>query len=240
MKYALLLLALSAGCSDNDLSLSIVQMEALEAPTCIANPGIGTGLSRGVYDVKVGANFARGYIGVPLIRNNQGARNPSGQLEYNSVQITGINVDLQFPDSIAAKIPANDERYLHFYYPAAAGRIDPANLAPTFVEILPRQLMSDLAQAGLVPTAIGGAIVTVVAKLRPVGMQQSDQVVGGPLWFPVDICFGCLTFPAGACPLPAGTTVSADGCNPQQDTVQTCCGDPNAPTCGSTAVATAM
>jgi hypothetical protein len=236
MKYALLLLAgVTAGCSDNDLSMSIVQMEAVTAPACVAIASVGTGLSRGLYDAEAGANFARGYIGVPLIRNNLSPRNPGGVLEYNSIQLTGFNVDLQLPDSVAAKVPAADDRLLHFYYPASAGRLDPAGLGSTFVEIITRQLAMDL--MGSVPSS--GGLLTVIAKLRPVGMLQSDQVVGGPIWFPIDICSGCINAPIGACPLPLGTPVNPAACNPAQDNPQTCCDNGNGTvTCGAAAVAT--
>jgi hypothetical protein len=236
MKYALVLLAgVTAGCANNDLSLSIVQMEALTAPGCVATATIGIGLSRGTYDVQLGELYARGYIGVPLIRNNQGPRNPSGALEYNSIQVTGVNVDLQLPDSVAAKVPAADDRYLHYYYPAVAGRLDPAGLGPTFVELVTRQLAIDLT-----PSIPQGGLLTLIAKLRPVGMQQNDQVVGGPIWFPIDLCVGCLRAAIGACPLPSGTPL-AESCNPAQDTPQTCCSNSDGSlTCGAAALGTAM
>jgi hypothetical protein len=236
MRYALLLLAgVSAGCANNDLSLSIVQMEALTAPACVADATIAVGLSRGVYDVALGAMFARGYIGVPLVRNNLTSRNPGGLLEYNSIQTTGVNVDIQLPDSVAGSVPAADQRFLSYYYPATSGRLDPAGLGPTFVELITFQLAHDLQTQGAIPDK---GLLTVIAKLRPVGMLQSDQVVGGPYWFPIDICNGCLTATNATCPLPMGTTVP-QSCFPAQDTVQACCNNPSGPpTCGTAAVAT--
>jgi len=76
--------------------------------------------------------------------------------------------------------------------------------------------------AGMIPST---GLFTVIAEVKPVGMHSSDQVVGGPIDFPIDLCNGCLVDVVGACPLPKGTIVTTP-CFPQQDEVTTCCNDP--------------
>jgi hypothetical protein len=222
MKSALLLLALSAGgavgCADNDLSLSIVQMEAVVVPMCVAQNTVGIGLSRGTLDVSLVQFYARGYIGVPLVRNNQQSRMPgAGNVEFNSVQVMGANVNLDLPPSAAAKVPPGDQK---FYYAASAGRLDPGGLGPMFVELIPVKVANEL--AGAIPP---GGLLTVTAEIRPVAMQQNTQVIGGPMFFPIDLCNGCLHVSQGPCPLPVGTVAHGPGCFPAQDDAQTCCTD---------------
>jgi hypothetical protein len=230
MRSALLLLALcsagAVGCVDGDVSLSIVQMEAVTAPTCVASGTEGIQRSRGLLDVMYGVP----YVGVPLVRNNLLARTMG--VEYNSIQVVGADVDLQVPDSLAAAVADSaSQRFLHFYYPASAGRIDPTGLGPMFVNLLDGGLAQKLYDTAK------GAQVTVVAKIRPVGKTSSEQIVGGAFYFPIDLCNDCIRPSQGPCPLPKGTPVNPDGCFPTQDDVATCCTNgAGGVTCGTAAV----
>jgi hypothetical protein len=221
MRSALLALALSAGsaagCADNDLSLSIVQMESVTAPACVAGNTIGVGLSRGVYDVAVTGGAARGYVGVPLVRNNQQPRMPgAGNVEFNAVQVIGANVQIDLPPGVS--VPAADQQLLKYYYPAAAGRLDPSNLGPMFVELIPSKIAADL--AGSIPT---NGLLTVTVEIRPVGQEDNQQVIGGPIFFPIDLCKNCLRTSVGACPVPTTTMIVSGGCFFGQDVSATCC-----------------
>jgi hypothetical protein len=220
MKVALLLVAAATvgatGCSTNDVSLSILQMQALTRMTqCVAQAG-GTGTltrNRGTLDVSLVTTS--GYIGVPVVRNNL-PTNVNG-VEYNSIQLTGVNVKLENVNGSALTLPNGQSS---FFYASAGGRLDPAGTAAMFVEILPAPAAQAL--AGMIPA---NGKFTIISELKPVGMHASDQVVGGPLDFPIDLCNGCLVDVAGACPLAKGTTVVVP-CFPQQDEVTTCCNDP--------------
>jgi hypothetical protein len=221
MRSALLLLALFAGgavgCVDNDASLSILQMEAVtEASGCTATAGSMMDLSSGTFDVSLG-NGLQGYIGFPVVRNNEVSRMPSADSpELNSIQIIGANVSLSFIDPAAAsKVKASDTK---FFWSAAGGRVDPGGLAPMQIEVVPESVIKELNVAK-------GSVVTVLAKIQPVGLQTSDRIVGGPIHFPVDICNGCLVNVVGDCPLPMGTVIVDSGCIPSQDVAPTCCDD---------------
>jgi len=229
MKSALLLLAVAAGgCAENDLSLSIIQMEALKAPDCTAMNTVGTSIDRGILDVSQA--ILQGYVAVPLVRNNQQTRiTAAGGVEYNSIQLTGARVTLQLPPPLQGVLTADET---DFKWPSAAGRVDPQQAAPMFVEVIPAQIAAKL--AGKVPQ---NSLITVITVIRPLGTATSDNVTGGPVPFPVDLCSGCLQLKLGPCPLPAGTKPAGTGCFPQQDTQAGCCIDPatNEPLCGANA-----
>lgn len=238
MKVALLLMATAtatatlaaAGCADNDLSLSVVQMQAItKMNNCQAMVALGTavvGRDRGLLDVAL--TTTSGYIAVPVVRNNLQSRTQTGGVEFNSIQLLGANVTLQ---TTASGLSASQQK---FFYGSAGGRVDPAMSAPMFIEALPAATAKALA-----PSIPAGGLLTVTAEIRPVGMRGGDQVVGGPVDFPIDLCNNCLLQVVGTCPLPKGTTVAAGGCFPQQDDPSTCCTDATGETlCGTAAPVT--
>ena len=218
MKAALLLLAAAGvcatGCENNDITLSIINMQAITRMNmCIALPG-ATALetrNRGLLDV---ANVTTsGYIAVPVVRNNL-IMSTVG-VDYNSIQVLGADVKLTTPAGGALPLPAGQT---DFFYASAAGRLDPAGAAPMFVEVV----NADAARA-LASNIPANGVYTVMSELRPVGMHSNDQVIGGPIDFAVDLCNGCLT-QTTTCPLPKGTTIM-DPCFPQQDDPTLCCTD---------------
>jgi len=220
MKVALLLVAAASvgatGCSTNDVTLSILQMQALTQMTmCVAQPsGAATVVrDRGLLDVSLVTTA--GYIAIPVVRNN--LPNNTNGVEFNSIQLTGANVKLENVDGTTLTLSNGQSS---FFYASAGGRLDPGGTAAMFVEVLPASAAKSL--AGMIPSV---GFFTVIAEVKPVGMHASDQVVGGPIDFPVDLCNGCLVDNAGACPLPKGTMIVAP-CIPQQDDVTICCTDP--------------
>ncbi len=225
MKAALLLLAAAtvgaSGCTNNDISMSIIQMEAVNrANMCNAVAGGGTASrNRGLLDIsKVTTD---GYIGVPVVRNNLVATSTGG-VEYNAIQVTGVNIKLSTTTGAQLVAP--------YFYNSAGGRLDPAGSEAMFVEVISADLVKHML-AGMVPAS---GLFTVIAELRPVGMRSSDQVIGGPIDFPIDMCNGCLN-QVSTCPLPKGTMVQ-DPCFPQQDDPTICCTDSTGATlCGAAA-----
>lgn len=234
MKTALLLLAAAsagaAGCTNNDISMSVVQMIAVDRATgCMATAGGTTGRSRGLLDVaKLTTN---GYIAVPEVRNN--LTTLVNNVEYNSIQLLGANVKLSTTAGAKVTLPSGQSE---FFYASAAGRIDPGGLAAMPVEVLSAPSARSL--AGMIPS---GGLFTVIADVRPVGMRSSDQIIGGAIQFPVDLCSGCLT-ETSTCPLPKGT-MATDVCPglQQQDEPEICCTDAaGALLCGTTAPVATM
>jgi hypothetical protein len=217
MKAALLLgmLAISAGCSENDLSLSIVQMQAVSKPSCIAMAaaaGAFPGRARGLLDVA--QITSTGYVAIPIVRNNLVSRPGGGMaVEYNSIQLTGANVSIQPPPGMS--LPSADANY---FFPSAPGRVDPAGLVPMPVEVVTAKVARELG-----PSIPGGGLLTVIATVRPVGeLDGNTQVIGGPMQFPVDLCENCLVTNQ-VCPFPKNSTPAIGGCFPQQDDILNCC-----------------
>jgi hypothetical protein len=217
MKTALLLLAAAsagaAGCASNDISLSIVQMEAITPMTmCVAMAGASTlARDRGILDVS--HVTTSGYIAVPVVKNNLGSL--VNNVEYNSIQLTGANVKLSTAAGAALTLPSGQSS---FFYNSAAGRLDPGGSSPMDVEVISAD--SARALSGMIPAS---GKFTVIAELRPVGMRSSDQIIGGPISFPIDMCDGCLT-EVTTCPLPKGTVIVTP-CFFQQDDPTLCCTD---------------
>lgn len=233
MKGALLLLAGllagAAGCADNDLSMSILEMEAITHDNnCVVMSATSATLARprGLLDVALVTQS--GYIAAPLVRNNLQPQMSMLDVEHNSIQLEGANVTLEPPASAAGALSAEQQK---FFYASAGGRIDPLMSAPMLVEVLPAA--SAKALAGSIPA---GGLLTVTAHVSAVGTRSGDRIVAAPFDFPIDLCVNCLRVSAGPCPLPKGTTVVDEGCVPQQDDVPTCCTDSSgAVLCGAAA-----
>ena len=237
MKTALLLLAAAsagaAGCANNDISLSIIQMEAVSRATgCVATATAGSGTvgrARGLLDVaKV---TSTGYVAVPVIRNNLAAL--VNNVEYNSIQISGANIKLMNVGGGTLTLSSGQSS---FFYAAAGGRLDPGGTAAVPIEVLPASAAKSL--AGMIPS---NGLFTIIAEVRPVGTRSSDQVVGGPVDFPIDLCSGCLTS-TSTCPLPKGTMVTdpCPGLQQQDDPVLCCTNSTGATLCGSAAPVATM
>lgn len=229
MKRALLLLAAAsfgaAGCANNDISLSIIQMQAItRLNMCIAMVGGVATMTRNRGLLDVARVTTSGYVAVPVVRNNLLAS--TGTVEFNSIQVTGANIKLTDTAGAPIVLPSGQSE---FFYASAGGRLDPAMTAPMFVEVV----SADAARA-LAPNIPANGLFTVMAEMRPVGMHSSDQVIGGPIDFPVDLCNGCLT-QTSTCPLPKGTMVM-EPCFQQQDDATLCCTDSTGATlCGGAA-----
>lgn len=231
MKGALLLVAATVGavgCQNNDLSIAITSMQAITKPSCMATSGMATGVGRerGLLDVSLVTST--GYVGIPVVRNQMMSRIVGTGTELNSIEVLGANVTLNLPGGGSAPLPANQQK---FFYDSAVGRVDPAQAVPMFIEVVPAAAAMSL--AGKIPA---NGLYTVIAEIKPVAMRANDQIVGGPIHFPVDLCQNCLLPSTGACPLPKGTVPSSGGCFPQQDDAATCCTNASgALLCGSAA-----
>jgi hypothetical protein len=209
------------GCANNDASLSIIAMEALDpkANNCMATAMVSLIRNRGVLDVTL--TQLRGYVAVPLVRNNLPLRGGAGMsgVELDAIQMNGFNVSVLLPSTVQASVPASS---LKFFYASAGARLDPnGGTASFFVEVVPATLAQQLA-----PSVQTGMLLSVIAEVSPVGTTGGGMgtIVGGPMQFPVDLCKGCLQTNT-LCPLPKGTMPSAGGCFLQQDAVTDCCTD---------------
>jgi hypothetical protein len=159
----------------------------------------------------------RGYLAFVVVRNNLTSHmvgaspNP---IELDSIQLQGANVKITLPGAAAA--PPN--MTLEYFYPAAAGRLDPGQSSPMEVEVVSASLANGLGLKA-------GGRVALGVEVKPVGLKQNTTIVGGPFDMSVDVCNGCLLSPPGnppaGCPPAAGALLG--GCVPQQDDPISCC-----------------
>ena len=116
MKPALLLLAAAivgaAGCTNNDISLSIIQMQAItRANMCIAMPGATAHRdAQPRHARRLAWSRPRAIIAVPVVRNNL-VMSTTG-VDYNSIQVIGANVTLTVGRRLGAAAAGGADRLL--------------------------------------------------------------------------------------------------------------------------------
>jgi hypothetical protein len=219
MKYLLGFLLVGAGCSPNNVNLTIDRfVPALEANTCVVSPEQLDVAPTGLLDVSLVGTSGHGYVAFPVVTNHLAGSAPSrGPVEQNSIIFQGVNVELQ-PDATLAPLIPDAQR--KFFVSAPANRLDPAGSVAVGLEIIPLALATSLAKAGLTGAP------TVTAQVSPVGDYAGDKVIGGPMAFPIEICSFCLSGQPMACPamgFPASTVKAS--CIISQDANTTCCTD---------------
>jgi hypothetical protein len=177
--------ALIPSCADNNSSLFVVGVMALDTSTCVAKPDASaTILAGGVLDVA----FRSNYTGFLLVGNQLTARGSREQLrtETSRVALRGAEVILTTVDG---KLLGNYSTVGTGFVNAASGDI-PAYGAVS-VDIIPSALGSSDAvlKAG-----------TVLAKVRVFGDTLGNiAVTSSELDFPIRVCRGCLvSYPSSA------------------------------------------
>jgi hypothetical protein len=221
---------LALGCVDNDRVLTISRFVAADPNTqCVISTSSVLNQTGGILDVglvTVGGTF--GYLAFPVATNNLPEVTPTGGIELNAINVTGVNVELVVPDLLATAIPVAERK---FSIPSAAGRLGPNGQAVFSVELIPHAIAVKI--FAVINNMNFSAFPTVVAKVSPLGDRAGDTIVGAPVPFPVQMCSFCLsgggTIPAG-CPATGFKPMSVvnGGCFEQQDASSTCCGVTNA------------
>lgn len=178
-------LPLIPGCADNNSSLFVVGVIAVDKTTCVAKAdNTADRLPGGIMDVA----FTQSYVGVVLVGNQLTERGSREQLrtETSRVALRGAEVTLTTFDG---KTLGNYSTVGTGFVDAASG--DVPSYAAMSVNIIPSALGSN-------PTllAAGG----VVAKIRVFGDTLGNTAVtSSELDFPIRICEGCLVnYPSSA------------------------------------------
>ncbi|HYQ29269.1 MAG TPA: hypothetical protein VER04_18685 [Polyangiaceae bacterium] len=212
-------LALVPSCADNNSSLFLVGVMALDPATCIAKPDSTAALRPGgVLDVA----FRSNYTAYVLVGNQLTERGSREQLrtETSRVTLRGAEVTLTTVDG----------KTLYTYSTVGTGFVDASagdvpSYAAMSVDVIPSALSTkpEVRDAG-----------TVLAKIRVFGDTLGNiPVTSSELDFPIRICEGCLitypsadadtTLPVGSpymCTTAASTTTTTDEvppCIPGQD-----------------------
>ncbi len=186
-------LPLIPSCADNNSSLFVVGVIALDKSTCVAEPdNTATMLAGGILDVA----FTQSYTNFLLVGNQLTARGSREQIrtETSRVTLRGAEVKLTTVDG---KVLGNYSTVGTGFVDAAEG--DVPSYAAMSVNIIPSALGSN-------PSLLAAG--AVVAKIRVFGDSLGNiAVTSSELDFPIRICDGCLVgYPTSAAdPLvPAG------------------------------------
>jgi hypothetical protein len=178
-------LPLLPSCADNNSSLFVVGVIALDKTTCVATgDATANRLAGGILDVA----FTTSYTGFLLVGNQLTERGSREQIrtETSRVSLRGAEVKLTTVDG---KLLGNYSTVGTGFVDAAAG--DVPSYAAMSVNIIPPALGSS---ASLL------AAGAVVAKIRVFGDTLGNvSVTSSELDFPIRICEGCLvTYPTSA------------------------------------------
>jgi len=181
-------LPLFPSCADNNSSVFVVGVIALEPGTCIAQPdSTATFLAGGIMDVE----FTQSYTGYILVGNQLTERGSREQLrtETSRIALRGAEVTLTTVDG---KTLGTYSTVGTGFVNASSGNV-PAYAAMS-VNIIPAALGSD-------PAVVDAG--AVVAKIRVFGDTLGNiAVTSSELDFPIRICRGCLvTYPTAAADL---------------------------------------
>jgi hypothetical protein len=226
--------SLTPSCADNNQTLFIRQIQALQAPACTVTGDVAAFTTpTGFLDVGV----ASSYVVYPLVGNQLLAKGDARQskAETNRVQIEGAEIELVEPSGASlggiGGLP-------NPYTVIASGTIDPTSSADatynfTAVELMPPVFVQayrrTLAAAGI------GASRTIHARIKVFGKTLGGtEVETGIFTYPINVCYGCSVFvPAEAVDAKLGgrncsggatttTTTSRTVCVPGQDQQTDC------------------
>ena len=191
-------LALIPSCADNNSSLFVEGVMALDTTTCVAKAdNTAVLLAGGIMDVA----FRTSYTAFVLVGNQLTERGSREQLrtETSRIALRGAEVTLTTLDG---KTLGNYSTVGTGFVNASAG--DVPSYAAMSVDIIPSALGSSSAvlNAG-----------TVLAKIRVFGDTLGNiAVTSSELDFPIRVCNGCLvTYPTAAAD-PAQPAVGGDTC----------------------------
>jgi hypothetical protein len=204
-------LALTPSCADNNSSLFVIGVIALDASACVAkNDTSSPMLASGTLDTV----FANSYTAFVLVGNQLTQRGSREQLrtETSRISLRGAEVTLTTLDG----------KELGTYSTVGTGFVDASQGdAPAYAAMA----------VNVIPPALGSSAAVkaarvVLAKIRVFGDTLGNtSITSSELDFPINICEGCLvvydTFdPAlGECPAVGSNAVSSDAapCSVGQD-----------------------
>jgi hypothetical protein len=227
--------AMIPSCTDNNETIFIRQIQALQAPDCtVTNDVAAFTAPTGFVDVGIASD----YVIHPLVGNQLLAKGDARQsrAEPNRVQLEGAEIELVDPSGAQVNIGGQSNPYSVI----ATGVIDPtassdASYGVTQIEVFPPSVVSSLRKT-LAAGGIG-ATQTVHANIKIFGHTLGHtSVETGTFTYPITTCYGCgVTVPADAVDPKLGTrnckAVSATStagtstktiCNAGQDLVTDC------------------
>ena len=207
-----------SACTDGGSPLVIRQNNAPGEESCIAAPSLTTiSLTRGRIDTRGGAPF---YL-TPLVQNY--ASSDGGiYTAQRTILLEGARVEMSFVDGdlfTGAEQSALAADGLTRFESHFSAPVDPDEGLAT--------LGFELIQSGLLEAIDGklaaGESTLITTTTTIYGTMGGGDVESQAFPYTVEVCKGCLSVSAGACPLPADTEISpGDSCG---GGLVTCCDD---------------
>lgn len=191
--------ALIPSCADNNQTIFIRQVQAVQAPECtVTSDATALVWPSGFVDVGIASNFiVNPLVGNQLLAKGEARQNKS---EPNRVQLEGAEVELVEPTGATISIGGLPNPYSVI----VTGTIDPttsadASYGVTTVEVIPpvfmeayRKRLHDL--GGI------GTTQTIHAKIKIFGHTLGGtSVETGSFTYPITACYGCgISIPSDA------------------------------------------
>ena len=206
---AIVLTASLTGCvaGNADANVVILHNSAASA-SCItdADPE-GAFNSSGTID-KAGGT---GYIFTPIVQNFAiGDQNESLRIAF----LAGARVDIHFADDAQEEAFAGVDGLTRFQVPLS-GSISPGGTVGLIFEIVPPQVVADLADGDL-----------MLVDIRIFGEMGGNGFESSNFRYPIEVCEGCTLQNIGSCaqyPSDFMGGGSPNGCNLYQDSYVECC-----------------
>lgn len=194
--FAGAILAGTPSCRDNNETIFVRQVQAPQAPTCIALPDpTGLAVTRGTLDAALSTH----YFVYVLVGNQMVARGDFKQArsEPNRVILKGADVHLK-------DMTTGGE--VGFYSVTVVGEVDPqtngdATYGLAAFELIPHEVGVQIHNALLAAQQAGKATAqSYEARFKIYGTSLGGvDVQSGDFTFPVDVCYGCtVVYPSDA------------------------------------------
>ena len=215
------------GCEENESSVFIMGVLAVETSSCVAKPERGATMrAAGTLDTALAGGS--GYRAALMVGNQLTPRGSREQLRTETARVRLQGAEVTLTDSSDALLPLP----INPFSTVGTGLVDPAagtepGLGAIFVDVIPASISQAVSNA--LPKRDG----IVIARIRVFGTTLGNQPVeSGEYVYPIHVCSGCLVaYPVGALmPTGAGqaciaeptTTTPLDACFLGQDAPVPC------------------
>jgi hypothetical protein len=170
---------LAAGCAENESSLFIVGVEALQEPDCTASPDPGSTLQQnGVLDVAI----RQQYTAALLVGNQLVQRGSADQIRTETARVTMQGAEVRVLNATGKQVDT--------FTIDGTGFVDPGNggtpgYGVVFATLLPTRIARDVIASR--------AETTYTVRVKVFGRTLGGKdIESNELSYPITVCYGCL------------------------------------------------
>jgi hypothetical protein len=186
-----------AGCAENRASFFIQQINVPSSDCIVESSEDTTYRTAGLLDIAYRDN----YVLTPLLHNQMSARGSAESLiaETNGILVEGANVRIW-----RGGRPEGDANAVYSFYQPAASYVAPESVTASGFTVVPDVAVNALLRFTYRdvddPSQLSASELMGYQDLITVGVRMLGVTTGGvevetpEFYFPVRICFGCLTF----------------------------------------------